>query len=166
MILLRHEPTRTLWTEENTQGKGHRWDKSGSQLQPPCDFSHIDDSKVRACTQEDTKGGPELPGHDQATANDGGSILGGEDRDCDFFQAHSDTEQDTTGTKLTPMLRKSRADGRHQTENGSNENGPPSANPVVDGIRKPASAVMETVRDVSWRLQSVMDQAYQSQIAM
>jgi len=132
-------PTRRLGTKVHTTQKGHSGYKCRSKLQTPGEGTGIFDSQVSAKAEEDSKGRPQLPTHDQATTNHCGSVLSAEDGDCGSLQAHSNSKEQTSDEQLGPILGETGADGRQDTEEGRDEDCTTSAQNSIHGVREPAS---------------------------
>lgn len=60
-------------------------------------------------------------------------------RYSDFLETHSNSEEDTCCNQLTPVLGAGRADGGEQREDGTDENGTTSTEPVIERVRYPSS---------------------------
>jgi hypothetical protein len=69
------------------------------------------DGQVSDRTEEDTEGGPNLPGHDQSTAYASWDILCGEYRNSNLLETHTNAKEHTTSSKLTPFLGQAHAEG-------------------------------------------------------
>ncbi|KAH0543044.1 hypothetical protein GP486_008599 [Trichoglossum hirsutum] len=106
-------------------------DESGAKLQPPRNGADPVDGQVCGESEEDAKGGPHLPAHDKAAADDGGDVLCSEDRHGGGLAAHADAEQEASDEELLPALRAGAADDGQQAEHGRHEDGAPPAEIVV-----------------------------------
>lgn len=115
-----------------------------------------------------TKCSPQLPRHDKSTTDDGRGTFCGENGNCDFLQAHANTEQRAAKIllvsftqifselrpvlparqKLSPCLRNSHANGHKQGEDCADKDGGTATKQVVQRIRHPAGTrVTAIVRD-------------------
>lgn len=90
------QPARRFGTEIYAKDEGNCRNHGGSELESPGQRARMHKDEIGAGAEEDAKGGPDLPGHDEAAADAGGGILGGEDRHRDFFETHADAEQHPT----------------------------------------------------------------------
>lgn len=134
-----NKPARRLGAEEDTTHQGNGRDKRRSQLQPPRQSSRILDSQIGTEPKEDTKRGPQLPGHHQRAANNSGRILCAEDGDSGCLQAHAKSKQQTGDEELGPVLGDRRPDGREHTENGGDEDDGTTTPETVQRVREPAT---------------------------
>jgi hypothetical protein len=64
----------------------------------------------------------------------------------DLQDLHANTEEDTTSDQFTPVLCGCRADRCKQREDGANEDGASSTDPVVNGIANPAGTIQHLAR--------------------
>ena len=85
-----------------------------------------------------TKGGPDLPRHDQATADHRGRNLGREHRYCNFLETHAYAEQDTGHNKLRPGLNTGHSDRGANREDGGDEDDLASSKPMIQRIGDPS----------------------------
>lgn len=95
MLSLLHVPSGTFRAKESTNDQGDRRNEGRAKLEAPGDIANLTDNKVGTCSQEDTKGSPDLPRHDKTTSNSGRGVLSSVDRNSHFFQTHTDTEEHT-----------------------------------------------------------------------
>jgi hypothetical protein len=79
-----------------------------------------------------------LPGHDQSTSDSCRRVLSGEDRDGRALETHTDTHEKTSDEKLNPGLRDSATDGREDTDDGGEEDGPTATEVVVATVSEVA----------------------------
>lgn len=56
-----HEPTRRLWTEPDSSSQNEGWNKSGSKLETPGDWTGVFDDDIGAESEEYTSYHPKLP---------------------------------------------------------------------------------------------------------
>lgn len=96
-------------------------------------------SQVSTVSQEDSKRGPQLPAHDQGTADACWGVFCRKDGDGRALRTHSEPEQETTGEEFVPMLGECRADDGKETEDGGNKNSPTTSQIEVQGVRDPAA---------------------------
>jgi hypothetical protein len=99
-----HKPTRRLWTKPDTEKEWDSGYKGRAKLEPPSNAATVHEHKIGASAEEDAKGRPNLPGHDESSPDRFGSDFSRVDRDCNFFQAHSEPQEYTAGDELTPFL--------------------------------------------------------------
>ena len=90
--------------------------------------------KCRRHEQEYSKCRPELPTHDQSATYKRRRIFCRVNGHRAPFTAHPDTEQQTTDEELLPCLGARRTDDREEAEDAGEEDGPASAEPVVERI--------------------------------
>lgn len=132
-------PTGGLGAKENTKRKWNTRDKGRSKLQAPGNRAGIHDSQVGAKAQEDAKCRPQLPGHDEAAANNSGRVLSTENGDSGGFQTHPNSQQEAGNEELRPALGDSRSNGCKSTENSGDEDGSTTTEETVDRVREPAA---------------------------
>lgn len=159
VLSLLHIPSRTFGAKVCTNDQGDGGNECRTKLKAPSDIADFTNSQVGTCSQEDTKCRPHLPRHDKTTSNSRGCILSAEDGDCNFFQTHTDTEEHTsdgyeqlannnrptsfyvpTSRKLSPGLGDGHTKRSEKREDGADENGTSTADPMVKGVGNPSSA--------------------------
>ena len=135
---LLHQPARRLWYERDAETERDGGDECGSELKTPGNRTSVHDAEISHETEEDAKGRPHLPAHDETATDAGWTHLSREDRHSDFLEPHANTEEETTDDELRPALREARPKRRKQREDSRDEDGPLAANQVVDRIRDPS----------------------------
>lgn len=138
---LLQQPAGALRREPDAQDQRHGGDERAPQLQAPGDRAGVDDGQVRGEADEDPERGPQLPRHDEGTADGSRSVLGREDGDRDFFQTHADTEEETRDEQLLPGVGEAGADRGDEREDGADEDDGAAAEEVVQRVGDPAGAV-------------------------
>lgn len=136
---LLHVPTRRLGAEVDEDEKRDSGEEGSAKHESPVDSRDVENSQVEGSSQEDTEGGPHLPGHDQGTSNSGGSVLSSVDRDGRSLSTHTNTHEDTAGKLLLPGLAEGRTDDRPDTEVSREEDDTATTEVVVDRVREPAT---------------------------
>lgn len=136
--------TRTLGsgltrTEEDAKAERNGRNEGRTNLQTPGNRSDLVHGKIGAESQEDSKGRPHLPRHDQSTTDPCWCIFGGEDRDSSALQTHTDAHEKTCDEELLPGLSDSTADGSKNTEDSRDKNGTATTKVVVARVREPAA---------------------------
>lgn len=137
---LLQQPTRRFGTEPDAEDKWNGRNECRPELKTPSNVTDIGKDKIGARSEEDAESGPDLPRHDETTANIGRRGFCRVHRNSDFLQAHANAKKDTAGCDLSPGLGKSLAKRCEQTEDGSNEDGSSTTEVVVDGVGNPGSA--------------------------
>lgn len=69
---LLHKPTWRFGTEPDTKNQRDSWNKGRPKLISPGVLATVNEDKIGTGPDEDSESCPELPRHDQATANIGG----------------------------------------------------------------------------------------------
>ena len=139
-------PARRFRTEIHAEHERHGGDEGAAHLEAPRDRPGVDHGQVGGEAEEDAKGRPELPRHDEAAADDGGTVLGRVDRHRRCFAAHADPEQQARHEELRPRLRTRRPDDREETKDGGEEDGASAAQVVVQLGRQPATTIYPAFR--------------------
>jgi hypothetical protein len=132
-------PAGRLRAEVYADKKRNGGDEGRAELQSPRDVARVHHCQVCTAAEEDSKGSPQLPAHDEAAADSRWGVLGAEDGDGGSFQAHADSEQDASDEELGPGLGDSAADGREDTEDGGDEDGATPGEETVQWVRAPAA---------------------------
>jgi len=129
-------------------------------LKSPSDLAGVDEHQVSASPDEDPKGCPHLPRHDETSTNIGRSRFCRVDWNRDFFQTHADAKQDTCCDELTPFLRERHTKGGAEAEDRSEEDCTSTGEEIVDRVRDPgrpvAISIGKLLSGVSYKTQMVM----------
>lgn len=102
MLPMLHQPTRRLGAEKDTNTEEKRRDKGGAELQAPGDSAGVLDNDVGAEAEEDADDDPQLPEHDEGTADAGGRHLSRVDGDGGVFGADADAHYEAHSEELLP----------------------------------------------------------------
>jgi hypothetical protein len=113
--------------------------------------------EISTVSEEDSKGGPQLPGHDQSTTDGGRRVLCRKNRDCRTLCTHSESEQETADEELPPCLGESRANDGEEAEDGGNEDCATTAQIEVQGVGQPAAN--EGGTDIGTRVNKTEEQS-------
>lgn len=130
-------PTRGLGAEIHANKQWDGRNESRAKLQPPGNITSILDSQIRRETEENPKGGPQLPAHNQASANGSRSVLCTENRNSGSLQAHAEAEEKTSDKELGPSLSYSAANRGKYAEDRRDEDCTTTAEESVAGVGKP-----------------------------
>jgi hypothetical protein len=133
-------PARRLGAEVDEDHQGHGGNEGAAELVAPgIAAGNAKQDEVCAGAEEDAESDVHLPGHDKRTANGSGRVFGGKNRDGGGLGTHTKTEKQTANKQLGPGPAESGGEDGPETEVGREEDGAATAEPVVEGVREPAS---------------------------
>jgi len=129
-----HEPSGRLGAEKDAASEDEGRNEGRSKLQAPGDAGNVLYDDVGAEAQEDTDHDPQLPKHDQSTADTMGGHLGGEDGHCSVLSTDADAHDEAGGEQLLPRLCETGPDGGGGEDNGSEEDLAATAQVLVERV--------------------------------
>lgn len=109
------EPTGRLRAQVDQAQQWHSRDERSSKHVAPL-VPHVVDGQVDDGSEENAKGRPQLPGHDQRTTDGSRRVLGGVHRNRRCLDSHADTHQQTASQLLGPLVAEGRSNDGPQTE--------------------------------------------------
>ena len=139
-------PAGRFGAEIDAEEEGDDRKEGRTNLEPPSDPPSAVQRQICAETEEDTKGDPHLPTHDETTANRSGDVFSGKDGDRGRFGTHTEAEQQTADEKLLPGLTETRTDDREKAKDSTEEDSTTTSKVEVEWIGEPATATEKTSR--------------------
>jgi hypothetical protein len=140
VLVVLHEPTGRLRAEEDADGEDEGGNEGRAQLQAPRHGTGVLDDDVGGETEENADDDPELPEHDEGTADTMGSHLGRINGDGGILRANANAHDESRDEELLPRPGETRGDGGGCKAEGSDENLTTSAQVVIQRIDNEGAA--------------------------